>query len=144
MGFPTGGFNIIIPVFSCDKPFVCSIQIPDQSGKGRPNIVGKARHKLAVGFFCLSDNRKFDFIGHNNLIDFIGKRGYQFICCRQNTPIAISIFYINQSIGFTQYKSRSNSFGGSSKVPFSVVTERFSRSICSPSNSSFCCAVPSC
>ena len=39
------------------------------------------------------------FIGHNDLIDFIGNRCCQFICCRQNTPIAISIFHINQCIG---------------------------------------------
>ena len=95
----TGTLNMEATVES----FVCSIQIPDQSGKGRPNIVGKARHKLAVGFFCLPYNRKSAFIGHNDLIDFIGKRGYQFICCRQNTPIAISIFYINQSIGHFCY-----------------------------------------
>ena len=35
----------------------------------------------------------------NNLIDFIGKRCCQFICCRQNTPVAISVFHINQHIG---------------------------------------------
>ena len=99
MGFPSGGFNIIIPVFSCDQSFVCSVKIPNQSSKGRSHIMGKARHKLAVGFLCLPYNRKSAFIGHNDLIDFIGKRGYQFICCRQNTPIAISIFHINQCIG---------------------------------------------
>ena len=33
--------------------------------------------------------------------------------------------------------------GGSSKVPFDVVTERFSRSICNPSKFSFCMA-PAC
>jgi len=99
MGFPTGGFNIIIPIFPCNKPFMCSVKIPDQRGKGCPNIVGKARHKLAVGFLCLPDNRKSAFIGHNDLIDFIGKRCGQFICCRQNTPVTISIFHINQSVG---------------------------------------------
>ena len=31
MGFPAGGFNIIIPVFSCDQSFVCSVKIPKQS-----------------------------------------------------------------------------------------------------------------
>ena len=41
--------------------------------------------------------------GHNNLIDLIGKRGYQFICCRQDAPITISIFYIHQSIGHFCY-----------------------------------------
>ena len=99
MGFPAGGFNIIIPVFSCDQSFVCSVKIPKQSSKGRSHIVGKARHKLAVGFFCLPYNRKSAFIGHNDLIDFIGKRRCQFICCRQNTPVAISVFHINQCIG---------------------------------------------
>ena len=103
MGFPASNFDIIIPVFPCNKPLVCSIKISNQSGKGCPNIVGKARHKLAVGFLCLPDNRKSAFIGHNNLIDFIGKRGYQFICCRQNTPITISIFHINQSVGHFCY-----------------------------------------
>ena len=53
IGFPAGGFNIIIPVFSCDQSFVCSVKIPNQSSKGRSHIMGKARHKLAVGFFCL-------------------------------------------------------------------------------------------
>ena len=48
--------------------------IRDRSGKGCPNIMGKARHKLAVGFFCLPYHRKSAFIGHNDLIDFIGKR----------------------------------------------------------------------
>ena len=27
--------------------------IPKQSSKGRSHVMGKARHKLAVGFFCL-------------------------------------------------------------------------------------------
>ena len=27
MGFPAGGFNIIIPVFSCDQSFVCSVKM---------------------------------------------------------------------------------------------------------------------
>ena len=35
------------------KAFVCSVKIPNQSSKGRSHIMGKARHKLAVGFFCL-------------------------------------------------------------------------------------------
>ena len=30
-----------------------SVKIPNQSGKGRSHIMGKARHKLAVGFLCL-------------------------------------------------------------------------------------------
>ena len=72
MGFPAGAFNIIIPIFPCNKPFMCSVKIPNKGCKGRPNIMGKARHKLAVGFFCLPYNRKSAFIGHNDLIDFIG------------------------------------------------------------------------
>ena len=44
-------------------------------------------------------NDEIRIIGHNNLIDFIGKRCCQFICCRQNTPVAISVFHINQHIG---------------------------------------------
>ena len=63
----------------------------------------KAGHKLAVSFFCLPNSRKPAFIRHNDLIDFIGERGCQFICCRQNTPIAISIFYIAQCIGHFCY-----------------------------------------
>ena len=78
MSFPAGGFDIIIPIFPCNKPFMCSVKIPNKGCKGRPNIVGKARHKLAIGFFCLPDNRKSAFIGHNDLIDFIGKRRCQF------------------------------------------------------------------
>ena len=55
MGFPASNFDIIIPVFPCNKPFMCSVKIPNKRCKRCPNIMGKTCHKLSVCFFCLPD-----------------------------------------------------------------------------------------
>ena len=81
MCFPARRFDIILPLLSRNYPLMRGVEIPEQGGEGRPHIMGKARHELAVGLLCLPYNGKPVFIGYDDFIYLIGNRRCQLICC---------------------------------------------------------------
>ena len=94
MGLPAGSLDIAVPLLSLHHSPVGGVQVTDQCGKRRPDIVGKAGHELPVCFLGPAECQKPVFVRPDNVIDRIGKGSRKLVCFRQNTPISVPIFYI--------------------------------------------------
>ena len=73
------------------------VQIPDQRRKGCSQIMGKARHKLFIRFFCLLKGRNPILIGADNIIDLIEKRGEELTGIGKDTAVSVPASHVRQS-----------------------------------------------
>ncbi|ADO37966.1 histidine kinase [Eubacterium callanderi] len=91
VGLFPGCFDVFFPLRSLNQVAVDSVQIADQGGERRPDVVGKAGHHLPVGLIALIELRDCIPIPLRNSVDFIKKGRHNIIRRCQHTAVQIAV-----------------------------------------------------